>query len=221
MLGLARIAVAVPGGRVPLRPEQRPEPEPLAAEGLRLLAAGESDLHCGGVDRGLRLPDFLRPERFLDMTAGIVAVSVHPLLDREVTEEDLAACPWVDFDAAAPPRGDAEVSLATLLDRLHETTHRRVPAIIRSGSAGLSVMAGSTYLASLSLTFLERLPGALLRPVSVEFGRYTYRLLAITEKRGYLIILEGPPPTTCSVEHLGLRRVKPLRGSCAALRPFG
>ena len=35
MLGLARIAVAVPGGRVPLRPEQRSEPEPLAAEGRR------------------------------------------------------------------------------------------------------------------------------------------------------------------------------------------
>ena len=142
---------------------------------LRLLAAGESDLHCGGVDPGQRLPDFLRRERFLDMTAGIVAVSGHPLLNREVAEEDLAAYPWVDFDAAAPLDGDAEVSLATLLDRLHETTHRCLPTIIRSGSAGLSVMAGSPYLAWLSLTFLELQPGGLVRPVPVEFGKYTYR----------------------------------------------
>ena len=53
------------------------------AEGLRLLARGETDLHCGGIDAGERLPDHLRRERFLDMSAGIVAWHGHPLLARE------------------------------------------------------------------------------------------------------------------------------------------
>ena len=49
------------------------------AEGLRRLAGGDCDLHCGGVDTGEPLPAFLRRERFLDMTAGIVAWRDHPL----------------------------------------------------------------------------------------------------------------------------------------------
>ena len=55
-----------------------------------MLGRGETDLHCGGIDAGERLPDRLRRERFLDMTAGIVAWQGHPLLDRAVTAEDLA-----------------------------------------------------------------------------------------------------------------------------------
>ena len=43
------------------------------AEGLRRLADGATDLHCGGIDGDEPLPDFLRRERFLDMTAGVVA----------------------------------------------------------------------------------------------------------------------------------------------------
>ena len=145
-------------------------------EGLRLLAAGESDLHCGGIDDGLGLPGFLRRERFLDMTAGIVAWHGHPLLAGKVTEDDLVRCPWVDFDAtAAPAPDDFRPSLPALFEHLHQSTRTRVKTILRAGSGGLLVMAGSPYLAWLSLTFLERLPGALLKPVPVQFGRYSYR----------------------------------------------
>ena len=70
-------------------------------EGLRLLAEGRSDLHCGGIDSGEALPTHLRRERFLDMTAGIVAWRGHPLLGREITDDDLARSPWTDYDAPA------------------------------------------------------------------------------------------------------------------------
>ena len=146
------------------------------AEGLRRLADGEADLHCGGIDTAERLPEFLRRERFLDMTAGIVAWRGHPLLGADVTLDDLAHCAWVDFreSAAAAPGHDAP-SLAALLDRLYRTTHTRVQTIVRTGTAGLLLMAGRPYLAWLPLTFLERLPGLFLRPLPVEFGRYRYR----------------------------------------------
>ena len=36
-------------------------------------------------------------------------------------------------------------------------------------------MAAGPYLAWLSLTFLERLPGRFLRPVPVALGRFRYR----------------------------------------------
>ena len=65
------------------------------AEGLHRLARGETDLHCGGIDRGVRLPDYLRRERFPDMTAGIVAGRGHPILHpplrAETDPEDLRA----------------------------------------------------------------------------------------------------------------------------------
>ena len=146
------------------------------AEGLRLLARGEIDLHCGGIDRGERLPDFLRRERFLDMTAGIVAWHDHPLCAHEVTADDLVRAAWIDVDAAAAPApGEGLPSLATLLEQLYEATHTRVETILRSGSAGLFLVARSPYLAWLSLTFLERLPGVSIRPLPVTIGRYDYR----------------------------------------------
>ena len=145
------------------------------AEGLRRLDAGDSGLHCGGIDDDAPLPDFLRRERFLDMTAGIVARRDHPLLARDVTENELPRYPWVDLDwpATAGP-GEHRAPLPALLQRLHERTHTRVRTILRTGSTGLLLMIGSPYLAWLSLDFLERLPGAVLRPVPLEFGRYAY-----------------------------------------------
>ncbi len=144
-------------------------------EGLRLLAQGESDLHCGGIDSGEILPASLRRERFVDLTAGIVAGRHHPLLTREVSSVDLVRAPWIDYDARATAlAGDRHPSLAALLDRLHETTHTRVKTVIRTGSAGLLLMATGPYLAWLSLNFLERLPGRILQPVPVQFGRHRY-----------------------------------------------
>ena len=146
------------------------------AEGLRRLEVGESDLHCGGVDDGAPLPRHLRRERFIDMTAGIVASRDHPLTARRVTRADLARYPWVDFDSpATPPPGDGRPTLAALLRTLHDTTHRRVQTVARSRTAGLYVMAGAPYLAWLAVTFIERLPGAFLRPLPIAFGTYVYR----------------------------------------------
>ena len=144
------------------------------AEGLRRLADGRSDLHVGGIDDGALLPAFLRRERFLDATAGIVASRGHPLLDREITDDDLVGSAWIDFDADDAP-GGGRSSLAVLLDRLHETTRRRVRTVVRAGTAGLLLMAGGPYLAWLSLTFLERLPGGFLCPLPVSLGRFSYR----------------------------------------------
>ena len=146
------------------------------AEGLRRLADGAADLHCGGIDADEPLPEFLRRERFLDMTAGVVAWRGHPLLAAKVTRRDLSRYPWIDFDwPATPSPGDGRPSLDALLDRLGATVPTRVKTVLRAGTAGLLLMAGSPYLAWLSLTFLDRLPGAFLRPLPVRFGRYPYR----------------------------------------------
>ena len=147
------------------------------AVGLRRLEDGESDLHCGGIDEGERLPDFLRRERFLEITTGVVASPDHPLLSRTVTEEALVHSPWVDCDPPVTgPWGNAPSSLDRLLEHLYETTPMRVRTVVRSGSAGLSLLASGAYLTLLPLTFLERLRGRCLQPVPTSFGRHRYRL---------------------------------------------
>ena len=100
------------------------------AVGLRRLEDGESDLHCGGIDEGERLPDFLRRERFLELTTGVVASHESPLLSRTVTEEDLIHSPWVDCDPPATgPRGNDPSSLEKLLGPtfLHRVERRQAP----------------------------------------------------------------------------------------------
>lgn len=146
------------------------------AEGLRRLARGDSDLHCGGIDGGERLPDYLRREHCVDLTAGIVAHGDHPLLARSITFDDLARCPWIDFDSPVEPRLDpTRTSLSNLFERLHERTSARVQTIIRASSASLFLMASGPYLSWLSLPFLDRLDGLVLRPLPVSFGRMKYR----------------------------------------------
>ena len=137
------------------------------AEGLRQLADGESDLHCGGIDVGELLHASLRRERFLDVTAGIVAWRDHPLFSRDISDGDLARCPWIDFSREPP--------LASLLDRLYQATDIRAKIVVQSGSACLSILNGGPYLALLPFSFLERLPGQFLRPLPVEFGLCRYR----------------------------------------------
>ncbi len=137
------------------------------AEGLRLLADGQSDLHCGGMDTGEILHASLRRDRFLDVTSGIVAWRNHPLFSRKVAREDLARCPWIDFCR--------ESSLAGLLDGLYEATNIRAKIVVQTGSACLSILNGGGYLALLPFSFLERLPGQFLRPLPVETGLRRYR----------------------------------------------
>ena len=145
-------------------------------QGLQMLSDGRSDLHCGGIDSGERLPATLRRVRFIEMTAGIVARRGHPLLAGEVTVEDLARFPWIDFDLSETDVTDnVDRFLPALLAQVHERTDTRVQTIVRTGSAGPFLMATGHYLAWLPLTFLDRLPGLSLLPLPISFGQYHYR----------------------------------------------
>ena len=46
--------------------------------------------------RGRPLPDFLRPERFLDMTEGIIADENHPIPAKTPVLDDFAGNSWID-----------------------------------------------------------------------------------------------------------------------------
>lgn len=168
---VARFHAACPGVELKLRTAG-------FRHGLRLLADGRSDLHCGGIDAGEPLPPHLKRERFDDATVGVVAHAGHPLHARTPAPgpADLVGYPWIDFDAA--PRLDSRrrrLSLAAVLEELHDRTNRRVRTVIRAGSAGLFLMAVGPYLAWVPLDFLERLPGLALRPLPLEFGRHRCR----------------------------------------------
>ena len=113
------------------------------AEGLRRLTDGDCDLHCGGVDADEPLPAFLRRERFLDMTAGIVAWRDHPLFAGSVAPQDLARYPWIDFDWPAPASlDDTRPSLAAILAQLRGAGAAGIVTVLRLGAAGLIALAG-------------------------------------------------------------------------------
>ena len=173
---LDRYREALPGVELALRAAS-------FAEGLRLLENGESDLHCGGADPGRPLPAFLRRERFIELTAGIVAGDGHPLLTRRPALRDLSGYPWIDYDASvftapgAGPPGDVEPSLDPVLERLFRETGRRVSTVLRAGAAALLPMAAGPWLARLPLELLDRLaePPAktavhALRPAALQGG---------------------------------------------------
>ncbi len=145
------------------------------AEGLRRLADGNCDLHCGGIDSDLPLPAFLRRERFLDMTAGFVAWHDHPLFAGTVGPEDLARYPWIDFDCpASNPLDESHPSLDAILARLRADASSPV-TVLRLGAAGLFALAGGPWLAWLPLALLERLPGRPVLPLPVDTGHFRYR----------------------------------------------
>ena len=143
-------------------------------DGARLLADGRSDLHCGVLDTGEALPAHLRRERFPDLTAGIVAASGHPLHAAGPGPRDLAGWPWIDFEEPGDA-GAGRPSLAAILQELRGLTGRPVRAVLRAGSAGLTLLADGPWLAWLPLDLLDRLPGAPLRALPLTFGRRRYR----------------------------------------------
>ena len=171
---IARYREALPGVELALRTAP-------FAEGLRLLENGESDLHCGGADPGRPLPAFLRRERFIELTAAIVAGDGHPLLTRRPSLRDLSGYPWIDYGApaftapAAVSPGDPETSLDPVLERLFRETGRRVTTRLRVGAAALLPMAAGPWLARLPLELLDRLAEPRPRPLSTRFGRQRYR----------------------------------------------
>ena len=144
-------------------------------EGMRLLTDGRGDLHCGGIDTGEALPAFLRRDRFVDLTAGIVAARDHPLQAAGPKPRDLAGWPWIDVDGPAGADGSDQPSLTAVFDELRERTGRCVRAVVSAGSAGLSLLATNPWLAWLPLELLDRLPGVPLRALPLTFGRRRYR----------------------------------------------
>lgn len=73
------------------------------------------------------------------------------------------------------PLYDNRPSLAAILDELRELTGRPVRAVLRAGSAGLTLLAAGPWLAWLPLDLLDRLPGLPLRALPLSFGRRPYR----------------------------------------------
>ena len=144
-------------------------------ESVRRLADGGSDLHCGGLDTGEALPAHLRRERFLDVTAGVVAARGHPLhAPGRRRPRDLVDWPWIDVDGPAGAAGGGQPSLAAVLDELHRQTGRRVRAVVRAASPGLALLAVGPWLAWLPLELIKRLPGAPLKALPLAFGRRRY-----------------------------------------------
>ena len=62
-----------------------------------------------------------------------------------------------------------------ILDELREVTGRPVRAVLRVGSAGLTLLAAGPWLAWLPLDLLDGLPGTPLRALPLSFGRRRYR----------------------------------------------
>ena len=146
------------------------------AEGLRRLAGGEGELHVGGIDSDEALPEFLRRERFIELTAGVVAWRGHPLLETRARPGDLARYPWIDFDwPASAPRDDPRPSLSAILAQLSDTEPTRIVTVLRLGAAGLAALARGPWLAWLPVELTRRLPGGLVRPLPVRIGCFRYR----------------------------------------------
>ena len=145
------------------------------SEGVRLLAAGASDLHCGGIDGGQPLPGFLRREPLLEVTAGIVARRDHPLHGARPTPEDLVLSPWLDcYSSARSEAEESGPSLAGVLERLRERTGERAGPVLRAGASGLFLLPEGPWLSWLPFAFLARLPALGVEPLAVNFGRRRY-----------------------------------------------
>ena len=74
-----------------------------------------------------------------------------------------------------PDRGADPPSVVAVLDEPPGGTSRPVRAIVRAGSAGLTVLAVGPWLTGLPLDLLDRLSGALLKALPIAFGRGRYR----------------------------------------------
>ena len=146
-------------------------------ERLRLMTSGQTDLHCGGANTNLPLPAYLRRERFLDLTAGIVAREGQPPLECKPVVRELSYYLWIDYDSpasaaqAATPPDAGSSSLGRLLERLYRQTDRRVTAILRAGNPGMFLTAAGPWLSRLPLELLDRLDVRRLKPRATRFGR--------------------------------------------------
>ena len=81
-----------------------------------------------------------------------------------------------DYDAPADiAPHDPRPSLPRLLAELYHHTLTHVRKVVHTGSAGLLLLTTGPYLAWLAVELVERLPGAFVRPLPLQFGRFRYR----------------------------------------------
>ena len=178
---VGRFREAFPGIELRLRSAGR-------AEGLGLLDAGDSDLHCGGIDGRRRLPGHLRREPLPAVTMGVVAHRNHPLQAGGATVEALSDWPWIDCIADLGPEPESP-SLKELLDRLHAHTGRRVASVVRAGAAGL----GADGVGPVSRLAAAGDAGPAARPATVAPASGV-RAAALSDGSGAAPLAEGLAP---------------------------
>ena len=164
-VAIARFHETCPGMEIKLKTTP-------VTEGIRLLVNGESDFHCGGINTSEPLPQFLKCERFLDMTWGIVAHRDHPLHSSAVREDALADYPWIDFDAPMRANGRGGTAFARRCPRpaprqngqAGEDRHARgLLRPVPDGSGALSVLALAHFPREIARTPPQTLADGLRR----------------------------------------------------------
>ena len=94
-------------------------------------------------------------------------------------------------------------SLAAILDELRGRTGRPVRAVVRAGSAGLTLLAVGPWLAWLPLDLLDRLPGTPLRALPLAFGRRRYRAGFVARRSAESLLPFRPSNMLCATPRSG------------------
>ncbi len=151
-------------------------------EGVRLLTEGHTDLHCGGFDSEGPLPEYLSRHHLMDMELGVMAHIKHPLFKKKnISYNELTEYPWLGYDKSTQKSGDDEwPSLSTVLDELFQKTGKRVPTIVQSDTANMSLMGKGPYLSYLSMNIAENFESVKLKriPLALDERRFRAGIIA-------------------------------------------
>ena len=149
------------------------------SDAMEDLINGVSDLHCGGFDNDLPLPQFLKRECMMSMKLGVVANAAHPIFYKnKPTYDDLAEYPWLAYMGENALVGknalfttdDNDIPLVnTVLEELYEKCGKRVSSIVRCDISGLFLMGTAPYLSYLAVLNASNFAGQQLREVPLDF----------------------------------------------------
>ena len=140
-------------------------------EAVRELADGSVDLHCGGFDNNLALPQFLHRESMMAMEVGVMANAAHPIFEKKtLTHNDLVAYPWLAYmgEHALFTVSDKPI-LTRMLDEIYQKCGKRVNSIVQCDASGLFLMGTAPYLALLAVNYKSKFSGHELRQVPLDF----------------------------------------------------
>ena len=145
-----------------------------AVEGL---INGSIDLHCGGFDNDLPLPQFLKRERMMSMEVGVMANASHPIFNKKKpTYNDLVAYPWLAYmgeNALLTVR--YKPMLTRVLDEIYKKCGKRVNSIVQCDASGLFLMGTAPYLALLAVNCTSKFAGHQLRQVPLDFAQKQFQ----------------------------------------------